>query len=143
MSIVMCAKRAHSRQYHLKCHVFNANRFRNNDTSSQGIYITRYVFIHFVCTFKSTSLTIKLIQRFQAGLPDAKSQKYITQPLLCPVSLTSLDQLSKVLGLLKVHFSIGYEDKNIPSRSIYLGKTYSALLTSGGLLSKMAFFKWV
>ena len=40
---------------------------------------------------------------------------------LCCVSLKSMDQLPKVLGLLKIQFSSGNDYKNIPSMSIYLG----------------------
>ena len=66
-------------------------------SSAQGIYTTRYVFIQFVCTFNTKSLTVKLIQRFKGGLPDKKLWKYITQTFLCRVGLKSLDQEFKYI----------------------------------------------
>ena len=74
--------------------------FFASPNACQGNSITRYVFIHFVSTFKCTSLTIKTIQRFLGELPDATYRNSSRNLPFYLVGKKSLDSFLKDSGLL-------------------------------------------
>ena len=97
-------------------------------TKNFKVYMfTRFVFIHFVCTFCINILGKKIDLEIPSGLAQGEICEILSRNLVAKLALDLLINSPRFQVNFFFKSIITNEDKNIPSRSIYLGCTISVV----------------